>query len=68
MIGIGIKIKELRQNKNLTQIQLGEILNVSGDAVSTWEIEKHYPDIHTLILLAKYFEVTADYLLCLKDY
>ena len=41
-------IKELRENKNLTQKQLGEIISVSDKTVSKWETEKGLPDI-TLI-------------------
>ena len=41
-------IKELRERKNLTQKQLGEIISVSDKTVSKWETEKGLPDI-TLI-------------------
>lgn len=36
---IGKNIKRLRQNKGLTQEQLGEILGITGQAVSKWEKE-----------------------------
>ena len=41
-------IKELRESKNLTQKQLGEIISVSDKTVSKWETERGLPDI-TLI-------------------
>ena len=41
-------IKELRESKNLTQKQLGEIISVSDKTISKWETEKGLPDI-TLI-------------------
>ena len=41
-------IKELRENKNLTQKQLGEIISVSDKTVSKWETEKGLPDITLL--------------------
>lgn len=44
----GKAIKELRENKNLTQKQLGEIISVSDKTISKWETEKGLPDI-TLI-------------------
>ena len=41
-------LKELRENKNLTQKQLGEIISVSDKTVSKWETEKGLPDITLL--------------------
>ena len=41
-------IKELRESKNLTQKQLGEIISVSDKTVSKWETEKGLPDISVL--------------------
>ena len=41
-------IKELRESKNLTQKQLGEIISVSDKTVSKWETEKGLPDITLL--------------------
>ena len=45
-------IKELRENKKLTQKQLGEIISVSDKTVSKWETEKGLPDITLLEPLA----------------
>ena len=41
-------IKELRERKNLTQKQLGEIISVSDKTISKWETEKGLPDITLL--------------------
>ena len=41
-------IRELREGKNLTQKQLGEIISVSDKTVSKWETEKGLPDISIL--------------------
>ncbi|MBQ3587261.1 MAG: helix-turn-helix domain-containing protein [Oscillospiraceae bacterium] len=41
----GAVIKQLRENINLTQKQLGEILNISDKTVSKWETDKGLPDI-----------------------
>ncbi len=41
-------IKELRESKNLTQKQLGEIISVSDKTISKWETEKGLPDITLL--------------------
>ena len=41
-------IRELRENKKLTQKQLGEIISVSDKTISKWETEKGLPDITLL--------------------
>ena len=59
-MSIGNNIKRLRQNKGVTQEQLGEALGVSSQAVSKWENESALPDILTLPKLADYFGITID--------
>lgn len=62
-MNLGIKIKELRTENNLTQEDLAEQLGVSFQAVSRWETGVTYPDITLLPVLASMFNVTVDYLL-----
>lgn len=57
-------IKKLRKQRNLTQEQIAEIFGVSSQAVSKWEIGSSYPDISLLAIIADYFGVSIDYLLC----
>ena len=52
---IGMNIKRLRQNKGVTQEQLGDVLGISSQAVSKWENESALPDILILPKLADYF-------------
>ena len=65
---IAKRIKEIRADKNLTQTQFGNILAVSQDTVSLWEKGKSYPSIEYIILICKTFNISADYLLGLKDF
>lgn len=51
-------LKELRKEKNLTQEQLAEKLNVSGRTVSRWETGFNMPDICILVELAEFYEVS----------
>lgn len=60
---IGLIIKTLRKERDITQEQLAEYLGISSRAVSQWECEKTMPDISQLPVLANLFEVTTDYLL-----
>lgn len=56
-------IRELRKERNLTQIQLAEMFNVDQTAVSKWELNKAVPETKILIKLSDYFDVSIDYLL-----
>lgn len=62
-IDIGSKIKTLRLSKSMTQEQLAKALHVSAQAVSKWENGKSYPDIHSLLLLSAFFDVSLDQLI-----
>lgn len=61
------RIRELREEKGLKQIELGEILNVTKQAVSAYERGDREPDIGRICLLCDYFGCTADYLLGRTD-
>lgn len=62
-----IKLKELRESKHLSQQRLAIDLNVSQATVSKYELGQAEPDIPTIIKLAGYFHVSADYLLGISD-
>ncbi len=55
----GATIKKLRENKNLTQLQLAQILDVSSKAVSKWETAKGLPDISLIEPLARALDVSV---------
>ena len=54
---IGRFLKELRKEKDLTQEQLAEILNVSGRSVSRWETGNNMPDLSLLVELSEFYSV-----------
>ena len=56
-IKTGAFLKELRNQKGLTQEQFAEIINVSNRTVSRWENGYHLPDLDVLLELAGYYEV-----------
>lgn len=60
---IGENIKSLRKLKDITQEQLAEMLNVSCQSVSRWELSVCYPDMELLPVMAQIFETTVDKLL-----
>ena len=57
---IGERIKEARKMKNLSQEQLGEKLDLSFQAVSSWETGKFVPDSDRLPALAKELDLSLD--------
>lgn len=59
----GEKLKKLRDEKKLNQEQLANILNVSKSNVSKYENGIIEPNQETLKTIARYFNVTTDYLL-----
>ena len=59
---IGQTIKKLRKERNFTQEELAEQLNVTSQAVSKWENETGYPDISQIVPLASVFGVSTDVL------
>jgi len=57
----GEKITSLRKNSNMTQAELGDVLNISYQAVSKWERNISQPDFETMTKIAKIFNVDLNY-------
>lgn len=55
---IGLFLKELRKEKNITQEALAEKLNVSSRTISRWETGNNMPDISLLVELAEFYHVS----------
>ena len=60
------RIKELRDEKNMTQIRLSVELEVSQETVSAYEIGKHYPSVKSLMRMAELFDASMDYIMGLS--
>ncbi len=67
MTHIGMKIKELRRKKDMTQEKLAEYLNVSFQAVSKWETGVASPDLSMIVPLVRLLEVSTDELFGLAE-
>ncbi len=65
---IAMRIKEIRSEFGLSQSEFGKSLSVSQDTVSLWEQGKSLPTTEFVISIAKTYNVSADYILGLKDY
>ena len=60
---IGTKLKNARNNANLTQEDIAEKIGVSRQTVSNWENNKSYPDIISVIRLSDIYGISLDTLL-----
>ena len=60
---IGEQLKTLRKEKRITQETLADILGVSYQSVSRWELGVCYPDMELLPTIANYFGISIDKLL-----
>lgn len=58
---MGQRIKSLRKNNNMTQQQLGKMLNVTKVSVCCYEKGTRVPSLDILIDLANIFHVSLDY-------
>lgn len=61
------RLKLLRQEKNIGQIELAAKIGVSKGVISLWENDLREPKLSNLILLARFFNVSLDYLAGLTD-
>ena len=63
------KLKELRIENGLSQAQLADNLGnkITHSAIGLWELGKRIPNVESVIIIAKYFNVTVDYILGLED-
>lgn len=57
------RIRNLREDHDLTQSQLGKLLNISQRAYSSYENGERGIPIELLIALADYYNTSVDYLL-----
>lgn len=59
----GERLYELRRDKNISQEELAELLDVSRQSISKWENDKAYPEMTRLLFMSEYFDVSLDYLM-----
>ena len=62
------RLKELRLENELSQAELAAETGLTQVAITYWETEKRTPNARAIIILARYFNVSTDYLLGEKDY
>ncbi|MDE6790742.1 MAG: helix-turn-helix domain-containing protein [Clostridia bacterium] len=62
------RFNEILKNEKVSQVKLAEKIGLSKQCISDFKSGRAYPSIHTLRLICRELEVSADYLLGLSDY
>jgi len=63
----GTKLKELRNEKKVSQLKLAKIIGTNQTSIWKWEQGKTEPDITTIRKIAIYFNETTDYILGMEE-
>lgn len=66
-LSFGERVRNLREDKDLTQSELGEQVNMTQRKISYIERGKYEPSIDDIVSLCKFFNVSSDYLLGIND-
>jgi len=62
----GQRLEMLREERNLSQVAVSKMLNIANSTLSLYESDYRKPDYDMLIKLAKFYDVSTDYLLGLS--
>ena len=65
---LGKILKELRNEKSLSQQELAKQIGVSQKAIDYWEREVNEPKASYIVKLADFFETSTDYILGRKNF
>ena len=59
----GERLVELRKSKGLSQEQLAEVLDLTRQTISKWELDQSTPDLEYIVKLSDFYGVSTDYLI-----
>lgn len=62
-----VNLRQLREEKDLTQLELGLEVGVTASAIQQYEAGTSDPSVKVLIALAEYFNVSLDYMMDLSS-
>ncbi|MGV3240464.1 helix-turn-helix transcriptional regulator [Streptococcus hyovaginalis] len=62
-MNVGKNIRSYRQNLNMYQEDLADKVYVSRQTIHTWEPEKSYPDVQSLLMKSQCFQIYFDQLI-----
>lgn len=61
------RIRQLREERRMTQLRLSIELEVSQETISAYERQKHYPGFQQLLKMSRIFSASIDYIMGLSD-
>ena len=67
MNGFGEKIKELREEKGLSQMNLSKQIDITQSAIARYELELTEPRASDIKKICEFFNITSDYLIGLEE-
>lgn len=67
LIFLSEKIKQLRENCDITQSELAKTLGLTRSAINAWEMGLSVPSTQYVVELAKFFQVSTDFLLGIEE-
>ena len=67
-LSFGEKIRNMREDLDLNQTQLGEAVNMTQRKISYIECGKYEPSMEDLIAFCHFFKISADYLLGIPNH
>lgn len=67
MEGLGERLQDLRKEKGLTQVEMAKMVNLDKSTIAKYETNKCVHSFEIAILLAKFFNVSLNYLAGLED-
>lgn len=62
------RLRYLRRSRKLAQVEIADYLNVARSTYSSWESNKAEPDIRTIELICRFFDVSSDFLLGIETH
>lgn len=62
-MNLGSQILNIRQEKQLTQEEFGQLFHVTRQTVSNWENGRSYPELQILVNMSEQFDISLDTLL-----
>jgi len=65
---LGQNIKKLREESNISQRKLAQVIGVDNSNIARWESESHKPNAESLYKLAQFFDVSIEYLMGVAPY
>ena len=67
VLSLGEKIRNLREDRDLNQTQLGNAVNMTQRKISYIECGKFEPSVQDIVAFCYFFQVSADYLLGIPE-